>query len=228
MTTACSTHQTDTFKTASGRNVSITFLKHASLMFDIDGYIVQVDPVSEYADYSKLPKADLILVTHDHYDHFDRKAIQKLWKKGETRLICNGAVAEVMPEGEAMKTGESKDIPGKLSITATAAYNFTPGHLQFHPKGLNVGFLLQIDNLRIFISGDTEDIPELSRLKNIDIAFLSTNQPYTMTPKQCIHAIEMIQPKIVYPYHFSETDLTAITDAFKDNKNISVRLRDMP
>lgn len=217
----------DSFKTSSGKNVNIHFIKHASLILDIDGRLIYIDPTGIYGtDFSKLPAADAIMVTHEHHDHFDPEAIKEISKSG-TRFICNGRVAQLSGSGEVMAPGDSLDIDGIL-ITATPAYNISEGHLQYHPKDRkDVGFIYDIDGLRIYVAGDTEDIPELSGLKDIDIAFLPVNQPYTMTPQQAVNAINMVHPKIVYPYHFGQTDLTPIVDAFKDNDSIEIRLREL-
>mgnify|MGYP004443770405 FL=1 len=214
----------DIFFTGKGKRVEITFIKHGTLMIDAGGYCVHIDPVLMFGtDYSKLPKADLVLVTHEHGDHFDKTAVEQVWKDG-TVFLSNGKVAELSKKSEAMKVGETKQF-GALSITAAAAYNISPGHEKFHPKGRDVGFILDIDDLRIYVAGDTEEISELAELKDVDIAFLPVNQPYTMTAAQCIKAIEMFSPKIVYPYHYGETDLKPIVEHFKGKKDIEVRIR---
>ncbi len=218
----------DSFTTQSGTEVKIHFIKHASLILEIDGKLVYVDPVGLYGtDFAKLPKADAVMVTHEHHDHYDPAAIETV-SKPETRLISNGRVAELAGKGEVMAPGDSIELFQGVKVTATPAYNTTEGHLQFHPKERkDVGFLYDMDGLRIYVAGDTEDIPEMASLKDIDIAFLPVNQPYTMTTQQAINAINMIQPKIVYPYHYSDTDLTAIVNTFKDDNSIEVRIREL-
>lgn len=217
----------DSFKTQSGKEVKIHFIKHASLILEIDGRMVYIDPTAMFGnDFTKLPKADAVMVTHEHHDHYDPKAIEAVTKSG-TRFISNGRVAEMAGRGEVMAPGDTVDLLG-MKVTATPAYNTTEGHLQFHPKERkDVGFVYDIDGLRIYVAGDTEDIPEMSNLKNIDIAFIPVNQPFTMTPSQAVNAINKIQPKVVYPYHYGQTDLTPVVDAFKDNKNIEVRIREL-
>jgi len=221
-------YDTDTFTTAKGRKVAITFIKHGTLMIQVDGYTIHIDPVKMFGtDYSKLPKADLLLVTHEHSDHYDLAAIKEVSKDG-TLFVSNGRVAELSGMSEAMKVGEGKEIyECGITLKATAAYNTTPDRQQFHPKGRDVGFLIDIDDLRIYVSSDTEDIPEMAELKDVDIAFLSTNQPYTMTAEQCINAIKTIHPTIVYPYHYGDTDLTPVTEHFKPYDSIEVRVRQM-
>ena len=227
------TFSIDTFVTENGRQVAITFIKHGTLLIEIDGYAIHIDPVLMFGtDYSKLPKADAVLVTHEHKDHYDKAAIAKI-RKSATVLVSNGRVGE-MPEQAAwqnkrvMKVGDKGSLAdGTVALTATAAYNITPGHENFHPKGRDIGFLLDIDNLRIYIAGDTEDIPELAQLKDVDIAFLPVNQPYTMTAAQCINAISLFRPKVVYPYHYGETDLTPIVEKFSGSKDVEVRVREL-
>ena len=219
----------DSFTTPAGRNVTIFFIKHASLIIDIDGYVAYIDPVTIYGnDFSKLPKANLLMVTHSHHDHLDPKAVDEL-ANADTKLIGGGDVAQQDSRFTAVKPGDViTDTCARFTVTCTPAYNISEGHTQFHPKERgDVGYLLDIDGLRIYVAGDTEDILELADLKDIDVAFLPVNQPYTMTPQQAIHAIEMIKPKIVYPYHYSETDLTPIVKRFAGNPNIEVRIRQL-
>ena len=201
--------QIDTFKTKGGMEVVITAIKHASLRIQYDGLEIQVDPVAEYApatDYSKFPKADVILVTHEHFDHFDRGAIAALTKDG-TEVIANPAVRKMLDPGVAMTNGEGRVTVKGVKLDAVPAYNTTPGHTQFHPKGRDNGYVLTIDGLRVYIAGDTEDIPEMAKLKDIDIAFLPCNQPYTMTPEQVAKAARTIKPKVLFPYHYSQTPI---------------------
>ncbi len=217
----------DSFTTPSGREVKIHFIKHASLILDIAGQIIYIDPTGMYGnDFSLLPKADAVMVTHEHHDHYDPTAIEAV-STPDTRFICNGRVAELAGKGEAMAPGDTLSLSG-INITATPAYNTTEGHLQFHPRERkDVGYIYDIDGLRIYVAGDTEDIPELTGLKDIDIAFLPVNQPYTMTPSQAIHAIEMFSPKIAYPYHYGNTDLSPVVEAFSDNGSIDIRIREL-
>lgn len=217
----------DTFTTPDGRTVNIVFIKHGSIALDIDGYMVYIDPVTMFGnDYSVLPKADLILVTHEHHDHLDPVAISEL-KTDSTVIMTSRAVAEKI-KAIPLEVGQTvNDTEGRFTFTTFPAYNITEGHLDFHPKSRgDVGFVFSIDGFKVYVAGDTEDIPEMARLagQNIDVAFLPVNQPYTMTPQQAIHAIEMIKPHIVYPYHFGQTDLTPIVNAFADT-GTDIRLR---
>ena len=228
VTTGCvaGNYQTDTFKTKGGKAVVITAIKHASLRIQYDGLEIQVDPVAEYApatDYSKFPKADVILVTHEHFDHFDRDAIAAL-RKGGTQIVANPAVQKMLGSGTALANGESHALPKGIALDAVPAYNTTPGHTQFHPKGRDNGYVLTIDGLRIYIAGDTEDIPEMAKLKDIDVAFLPCNQPYTMTPEQVAKAARTIKPKVLFPYHYSQTPIKSVAELLADT-SIDVRIR---
>ena len=218
--------QTDTFKTKEGKAVTITAIKHASLRIQYDGLEIQVDPVAKYApetDYSKFPKADVILVTHEHFDHFDRDTIATLRKDG-TEIVANPAVQKMLGFGTALANGESRVLAKEINLDAVPAYNTTPGHTQFHPKGRDNGYVLTIDGLRIYIAGDTEDIPEMSALKDIDVAFLPCNQPYTMTPEQVAKAARTIKPKVLYPYHYSSTPIKNVVELLAGS-GIDVRIR---
>lgn len=217
----------DTFSTQEGRNISIIFIKHGSIAIDIDNYLVYIDPVSMFGnDFSVLPKADLILVTHEHQDHLDAKTISTLSTES-TKVMTSRAVAEKI-KAEPLSVGQRVDNKqGNFIFVTMPAYNITEGHLDFHPKSRgDVGFVISVDGFRIYVAGDTEDIPEMAQLADddIDVAFLPVNQPFTMTPEQAIHAIEMIKPHIVYPYHFGQTDLTPIVNAFAGS-DVDIRLR---
>ena len=218
--------QTDTFKTKEGKAVVITAIKHASLRIQYDGLEIQVDPVAKYApetDYSKFPKADVILVTHEHFDHFDRDTIAALKKDG-TEIVANPAVQKMLGFGTALANGESRVLAKGIKLDAVPAYNTTPDHTQFHPKGRDNGYVLTMDGLRIYIAGDTEDIPEMASLNDIDVAFLPCNQPYTMTPEQLAQAARTIKPKVLFPYHYSQTPIKQVADLLTGS-GIDVRIR---
>jgi L-ascorbate metabolism protein UlaG (beta-lactamase superfamily) len=211
----------DIFKT-SGGDLKITFIRHGTLMLAYDGKIIHVDPVSMYADYSTLPDADLILVTHEHGDHLDPKAIQEI-KTPDTVLIANQKAAGNYPDAVVMKNGDSRTALG-ISIEAVPAYNFDK---PFHPKGNGNGYLLTFGDKRVFIAGDTENVPEIKSLKNIDVAFLPMNQPYTMTPEQVADVARSMRPKILYPYHYGNTDTNELVELLKGEKGIEVRIREL-
>ena len=217
----------DSFTTQSGKSLQVTPIKHGSMEINFDGRIIQVDPVIDgtppVTDYTKMAKADVILITHDHYDHYDEQAVSDL-RKESTVIITNQLTAAALGEGEVMYNGDSLQVFDDLKIDAVAAYNTTPGHTQFHPKGRDNGFILTADGLRIYIAGDTEDIEEMKEVADIDIAFMPCNQPYTMTPAQLRHAAEMVRPRVLYPYHYGDTDPNAIIEAL-EGLDIDVRIR---
>jgi L-ascorbate metabolism protein UlaG (beta-lactamase superfamily) len=216
-------YERDEFR-AGAEKLTIYFLGHGTLMMTWGRLVIQVDPVSEYADYKQLPKADLILVTHEHFDHLDAKAIAAAAKK-DARIVLNQAGRDKLGQGEALNNGDSLEYKG-IAIKAVPAYNTTAGRQQFHPKGgRDNGYVLALGGLNIYISGDAEDIPEMAQLNDIGLAFLSTNQPYTMTPQQFAHAVEMIKPKVAYPYHYGDTDLSALPELLKGEKGTELRIR---
>lgn len=220
-------YEADTFVTPSGKTVCFHALTHASIRIEFDGKEIEIDPVSKMGDrvidYKAFPKADYILVTHEHYDHLDTAAIRTLTKK-ETRLITNRHCANQLGYGTVMANGDRLTLNDEMTLEAVPAYNTTEGHLQFHPKGRDNGFILNLDGMRIYIAGDTEDIPEMADIKDIDIAFLPCNQPYTMTTEQLVRVAKTIKPKTLFPYHYGQTDLSGIADALKAD-GVEVRIR---
>ena len=225
--TASAQLKTDEFTTKSGKKVTITCIKHASLEINYNGVEIQVDPVGHWlkpeTDYATFPKANIILVTHEHKDHFDRAAIHEI-RTPATSIYVNQAVYGHFRNGLVMKNGDVRKYASDIIIEAVPAYNTTPEHQQFHPKGRDNGYVLTLDGLRIYIAGDTEDIPEMADLKDIDIAFLPCNQPYTMTVDQCVNAAKIIKPKVLFPYHYSETPVHKISMALAGS-GIDVRIR---
>ncbi len=218
--------QSDTFKTKSGKEITITAIKHASIRINFDGKEIEIDPVcglQPKTDYSQFPKADYIFVTHEHYDHCDAKAIRQL-EKPSTVIITNANSVRIIGKGKVMRKGDRLQLSKDISVEAVPAYNITPGHLQYHPKGRDNGYILTLDDFRIYISGDTEDIPEMKDIKNIDVAFLSTNQPFTMTPAQTAKAAKTIKPKVLFPYHYSDTDVSKVKELL-NGTGIDVRIR---
>lgn len=213
----------DVFNTTKGE-LKIIFLGHSSLIFIFKGAYFYIDPVSEYGHYSDYPKADAILVTHEHFDHLDPKVIDIL-SNSSTRIVVSGSTRAKLGKGELLEHGAQLQIAG-LGITAVPAYNVTVGRTNYHPKGRHDnGYIISIGELRIYIAGDTEPIPEMGNFGRIDIAFLPMNQPYTMTPEQVAMAVAMIKPKILYPYHFGSTDTNALIKLLKNDKETEVRIR---
>lgn len=214
----------DRFEAQGGR-ISIYFIRHGTLMIHYNQLVIHVDPVGQYADYGKLYQADIVLITHEHSDHLDAKAISQTEKKG-TRIIINQAGRDQLGKGQVLKNGDSATVKG-IKIAAVPAYNTTEGRDRFHPKGRDNGYVLDIGGRRIYIAGDTEDIPEMAELKDIDIAFLPVNQPYTMTPEQAASAARTIKPKVLYPYHYGETDISVLPGLLKDLPEVEVRIRSL-
>jgi len=214
----------ESFK-AKGGYVDINCISHGSISVTYKDYIIQIDPVSgRNADYSSFPKADVILISHEHGDHLNKQTIDML-TKDDTRLFANAKSQAQLGYGEVMANGESVKVGNGITIEATPAYNTTEGREQFHPKGNGNAYLLTVGGLRVFVSGDSEDIEEYAQLKDIDVAFLSANQPYTMTVEQCIHAAKVIKPKVLVPYHLGNTDMQAIKDGL-EGTGIDVRLHE--
>lgn len=219
--------ETDTIKTSVG-DLKITFIGHGTLIFTFGGKIIHVDPFSKMADYTKLPKADIILLTHEHPDHLDLKALNPV-RTEKTLMVLTQTCAKQVEGGMVMNNGDVKFIEG-LKIEAVPAYNII--HKQntgqpFHPKGIGNGYIITFGDKKVYIAGDTENIPEMKELKGIDIAFLPMNLPYTMTPEMVADAAKAFKPRILYPYHYGETDTSKILDLMKDTKEIEVRIRKM-
>ncbi|MBW2609162.1 MAG: MBL fold metallo-hydrolase [Deltaproteobacteria bacterium] len=220
-------HETDTIKTATD-DLKISFIGHGTLMCQFGDLIIHIDPVSDMADYSALPRADIILITHDHFDHFEPSTIDMLSKDG-TEVVSTETCAEKIKGSIVMKNGDSGTVKG-LPIDAVPAYNIkhmrSPGN-PFHPKGVGNGYVITFSDKKVYVAGDTENIPEMGQLSGIDIAFLPMNLPYTMTPEMTADAALAFKPKILYPYHFGDTDTSRLIDLLKDNQEIEVRIRDL-
>jgi L-ascorbate metabolism protein UlaG (beta-lactamase superfamily) len=214
----------DTEKTSAG-DLVITPIKHASLMLQFGGKVIHVDPTAQ-GDYSSMPRADYILITDIHGDHMDKATVDKL-KKDTTILIAPAAVQKTILEAQVINNGEKKTF-GDLQVEAVPMYNLQrgpqPGAL-YHTKGRGNGYVLTLGGKRVYIAGDTEGIPEMRALKNIDVAFVCMNLPYTMTPEEAAEAVKAFRPKIVYPYHYGKSDLNIFVNALKGEKGIEVRLR---
>lgn len=221
-------YRVDEFDTKSGKKVAFHCIKHGSLRIEYDGLEFEVDPVlnlnDKKTDYAAFPDADYILVTHEHFDHLDPDAIKAL-EKDQTVLITNQSCASKLGKGDVMANGDVRTLRSDIQIEAVAAYNTTPGREQFHPKGRDNGFVLTLDGFRIYIAGDTEDIPEMANIRDIDVAFLPCNQPYTMTVKQLVHAAEVLNPKVLFPYHYGDTSMDDVVAAMKDSP-VDLRIRD--
>lgn len=221
------TFEKDTIKSREG-NTEITFLGHGSVMFSFKGMVVYVDPVNQYADFSKMPKATLILVTHEHGDHLDDTSIEKA-RTDKTTILCSATCAPKIAGAIVMKNGDSKTVEG-IKVEAVPAYNLV--HMRsegvpYHAKGSGNGYVITFGGKRIYVAGDTENIPEMSNLGAIDCAFLPMNLPYTMTPEMVAEAAGRIKPKVLYPYHYGNTDPQLLVKLLKDQKETEVRIRNM-
>ena len=221
------TYEVDVFKTKSGKTVKFHALVHASIRIEYDGKEIEIDPVTKLGnktiDYTAMPKADYLFVTHEHGDHFNQEAI-KILTGEKTRFITNKRCADMYGSGEVMANGDVLKIADDFTVEAVPAYNITEGRTQFHPKGRDNGYILTIDGLRIYIAGDTEDIPEMESVKDIDIAFLPCNQPYTMTTDQLVRAAKTVKPKVMFPYHYGQTDVSGVPSQLQ-GEGIDVRIR---
>lgn len=219
--------ETDTLPTSAG-DLQITFLGHGSLIFTFKGKQIFVDPYGQVADYAQLPKADVVFVTHDHFDHLDLKELSKI-KTGQTKIVLTPLSAKQVQGGVVMRNGDQQTIDG-IPVEAVPAYNLVhkrPDGQPFHPKGEGNGYILTFGDLRVYVAGDTENIPEMKMLKNIDCAFLPMNLPYTMTPEMVADAAKAFKPRILYPYHFGDTDTSKIQKLLSQEKGIEVRIRSL-
>ena len=220
-------YEVDVFKTKSGKAVKFHALMHSCIRIQYDDKEIEIDPVAKLGersvDYAAMPKADYLFVTHEHRDHFDGATIRMLTNDG-TQLIMNQRCADMYGSGTVMANGDHLQLASDFTVEAVPAYNITEGRQQFHPKGRDNGYILTLDGMRIYIAGDTEDISEMENIKDIDIAFLPCNQPYTMTPEQLVRAAKVIKPKVLFPYHYGQTDVSTIPQQLQD-EGIDVRIR---
>lgn len=219
--------ETDRIPTAAG-DLAVTFLGHASLKFAFAGKEIYVDPFSRLADYSQLPKADVILVTHEHADHFDPAAITAV-RTGRTQVVMPAAMAGKLAGEIGMQNGDVRTIGG-LPVEAVPAYNILhkrENGQPFHVRGEGNGYILTFGDQRIYAAGDTENILEMKTLRGIDVAFLPVNIPYTMTPEMAADAARAFRPRILYPYHSGDTDLSRLTALLSGEEGIEIRIRKM-
>jgi L-ascorbate metabolism protein UlaG (beta-lactamase superfamily) len=224
--------EVDTIPTKTG-DLKITFIGHATLMIEYGDKVIHVDPWTKLADYAKLPKGDLILITHDHTDHLDPRAVRAA-RGDDTAVIapwsCEGRVGQAI----FLQNGNAQTLQG-FRVEAVPAYNMVdpaqPGKRIYHPKGdirrEGNGYVITAGETRLYVAGDTENTPEMKKLEKIDIAFLPMNMPYTMTPAMVADAAKAIKPKILYPYHYGETDPNELVNLLKDSPGIEVRIRKM-
>jgi L-ascorbate metabolism protein UlaG (beta-lactamase superfamily) len=222
--------QTDIFNTNKG-DLKIYFVKHGSIFFEFDGKTIHIDPVLRMGNYENYPKADLIIITHHHGDHFDLNAIDLLLKEN-TKIILTQTCDEISENISGIIVMQNGDVLNinQMEIEAVPAYNIMnkrKNGVPFHPKGEGNGYILKLANKTIYVAGDTENIPEMESFSDIDIAFLPMNLPYTMTPEMVAKAAKVFNPSILYPYHYGNTNTSTLIDLLKAEKNIEVRIKKM-
>jgi len=217
----------DVLPTSAG-DLAITFLGHGSLLLVFQGKNIYVDVFGEVADYSKLPKADIVFLTHEHSDHLDPKALASI-RMDKTLLVLTEICAQQITGGIVLRNGDVQTVDG-IPVEAVPAYNLIhkrENGQPFHPKGAGNGYVLTFGDTRLYIAGDTENIPEMKALQDIAIAFLPMNLPYTMTPEMVAEAAKAFRPRILYPYHYGNTDVSKLVELLKGEKKIEVRIRKM-
>lgn len=204
-------------------DIRITPITHASFQLEYGGKVIHIDPTSP-GDYSATKQADLVLVTDIHQDHLDPAAIARVRKAG-TQVVAPAAAAEKIENPTVIANGESKTVAG-VAIEAVPMYNLQRGPSAgqlFHTKGRGNGYVLTFGGKRVYIAGDTECTPEMRALKNIDIAFIPMNLPYTMPPSEAAECVKAFKPKVVYPYHYRGQNPEEFKAALK-GEQIEVRL----
>jgi len=220
-------YETDSIPTSAG-DLQITFLGHGTLILTFQGKTIHVDPFGRVADYSKMPKADLVFITHEHGDHLDMDALGHIRSEG-TVIVQTEKCEAQNPGGVVMRNGDAMTVEG-IPVEAVPAYNLQhkrENGQPFHPRGEGNGYVLTFGETRVYIAGDTENIPEMKDLKDIDIAFLPMNLPYTMTPEMTAEAARLFKPQVLYPYHFGSTDTAKLGELLAAD-GIEVRVRRMP
>jgi L-ascorbate metabolism protein UlaG (beta-lactamase superfamily) len=223
----CTAQETPASET---QEIEITPIVHASVMFNYGGIIVYVDPTTYLgaADFSKLFKADLILITHHHFDHFDPKTINLLLKEN-TQIVVPPSLSRSITYAKVMRNGDELEIAG-ITIEAVPAYNLVRGQsaeVKYHPKGRDNGYILNFGLHRVYVAGDTECVPEVKTLKNIEVAFLPIDGIYTMSPQEAAECAAAIKPKVVYPYHQGSSNASYFASLL-EGRGIEVRVLDLP
>lgn len=194
----------DSFKAEDGTEFSFTYYGHASIAIEVEGHRIYVDPVGDAIDWKAEPKADLVLITHDHFDHLDTNVVKNLTGKSD--------------DYTKLSVGQMLEPFDKVSVEAVPAYNISPDQLDFHPQERgDVGYIITVAGKRIYVSGDTEDNEDVLALRDIDFAFVCCNQPYTMTVEQCVRVVKSIHPKVFIPYHYGGTDISTDIQALQDS-----------
>lgn len=220
------TYPQDSVTAADGSQITFTFYAHASFGIAWNDLQLYVDPVGEF-DWDNQPKADIILVTHSHYDHLEIATIERLQQEN-TIVLCDKTSAEAFDHDcITMLPGATSQPKEGVTVKGVAAYNISEGHTDFHPQSReDCGYLITLGGTTIYVAGDTEDNESVLSVSGVDIAFLPVNQPYTMTVNQAARVIETLKPKLFYPYHYGQveekTDIEALKAAVSDFTEIRV------
>lgn len=214
---AFSAEGSDSYASSTGE-ITVHPIGHASFVLTAPGLVIHNDPVGGKALFDGQPEPDLILISHEHGDHFDPETLAAV-TVAKTKIITNPAVLAMLPENlkaqaQALANGESSEVGG-AKIEAIPAYNTTADRTQYHPQGRDNGYVLTLDGKRVYIAGDTEGVPEMLALKDIDIAFVPMNLPYTMDEAAAATAVAAFKPAVVYPYHYRGSDLDKFETALK-------------
>ena len=214
-------------------SLKIYYVTHGSIVIKSRFTTILVDPVMKLGGKTYQygwfkAAASAVLVTHEHHDHLSSEAVDYVLDRSnaggnrKVGIYGNRKSIEALGKGSVLNNGDTLSLDyGRVHITAVPAYNTTKDHMKFHPRGNGNGYLIKVGNLVIYVAGDTEVIPEMKTIGKVDIAILPVNQPYTMTPEQCVKAAKIINPKVVIPYHMGETDITPVLKAF-ENSDIRV------
>lgn len=194
-------------------------ISHATAILRWGETTIYIDPVGEVANFSEYPEPDLILVTDVHGDHFSLETLEALQTEN-SKIVTPQAVADLMPDSftpqiDVLNNGEDKERFG-IQVRAIPMYNLREEARQFHAKGRGNGYVLEKEGIRVYFSGDTEDIPEMRALQDIDMAFVCMNLPYTMTVKSAADAVLEFKPAMVYPYHYRGNPDVSDVEQFKD------------
>ncbi|MEM7187497.1 MAG: MBL fold metallo-hydrolase [Bacteroidota bacterium] len=218
------------------KGFEVTPISHATMVLHWDGATIYVDPVGGGDAFAGQPSPDLILITDVHGDHLSVETLRAV-SAGKTKIILPQAAADKLPtefdaQVDVLNNGDVKERFG-FAVEAIPMYNLREEALKYHVKGRGNGYVIEKDDMRVYISGDTEDIPEMRALKNIDIAFVCMNLPYTMTEIQAAQAVVAFQPAVVYPYHYRGSEGYSDVNKFKGfimksgvNDKIEVKLLD--
>lgn len=202
--------------------ITIIPVEHASFVLKTDTKTIFIDPVKYTDKFNSYGSPDIIIITDIHGDHLSNETLEKLSLE-KTMLVVPQAVEEKLSENLKSKAviianGEKQEVAG-ITIKAVPMYNLREEAKTFHTKGRGNGYIISLNDKRIYVSGDTEDIPEMRKLNNIDIAFVCMNLPYTMTEDKAAEAVLDFKPKVVYPYHYRGQNGKSDIEKFKQLVN---------